>query len=235
MDDPRPYFVASVSWGKDSLAMLHLLLDRGGVDCVTFYDTGMEFEAIYAERDRTLPLLYEAGVRYVELRPNRPFLYDMLAKPIAHRDGSVSYGYGWCGGGCRWHTAMKLRRIGRFVTSLKKEMPHRRIVQCVGIAADETDRTDSASAQGKRMPLVEAGLTEADCLSLCYSLGHTWECDGVRLYDVLDRVSCWCCRNKNLSELRAMRASLPRYFDMLVSLERTIGQEMKTGRRLEDI
>lgn len=52
--------IASVSWGKDSLAMLHGLIERGmPLDEVVFYDTGMEFDAIYAERDRMLPLLRE--------------------------------------------------------------------------------------------------------------------------------------------------------------------------------
>ena len=38
MDD---YFVASVSWGKDSTAMLHLLLDRGDpLDEVVSCDPG---------------------------------------------------------------------------------------------------------------------------------------------------------------------------------------------------
>lgn len=37
--------IASVSWGKDSLAMLILLIERGWpLDEVVFYDTGMEFE-----------------------------------------------------------------------------------------------------------------------------------------------------------------------------------------------
>ena len=64
------FAIASVSWGKDSLAMLHGLIERGmPLDEVVFYDTGMEFDAIYRERDRILPLLRENGIRYVELKP----------------------------------------------------------------------------------------------------------------------------------------------------------------------
>lgn len=65
--------IASVSFGKDSLAMLLLILERGlPLDEVVFYDTGMEFKAIYDTRDRVLPLLTEHGVRYTELRPPAP-------------------------------------------------------------------------------------------------------------------------------------------------------------------
>ena len=102
--------IASVSWGKDSTAMLHLLIDQGmPLDEVVFYDTGAEFPAIYRERDRTLPLLAENVIKYTELRPQRPFFYDMLAKPVHKRDGSIQRGYGWCGGPARWGTSEKTR------------------------------------------------------------------------------------------------------------------------------
>lgn len=55
-------------------------------------------------------------------------------------------------------------------------------------------------------------MTEVDCLNYCYSKGYSWlEKTHSRFYDlpkeiglykILDRVSCWCCRNKNLKELK---------------------------------
>ena len=44
------------------------------------------------------------------------------------------------------------------------------------------------------------------------------------MYDVLDRVSCWCCRNKNYTELRAIREHLPKYYEMLEGMEGVLGQ-----------
>ena len=47
------WHIASVSWGKDSLAMLLTLIAKGyPLNEVVFYDTGMEFEAIYHTRDQ---------------------------------------------------------------------------------------------------------------------------------------------------------------------------------------
>ena len=70
--------IASVSFGKDSLSMLLLILERGlPLDEVVFYDTGMEFKAIYDTRDRIIPVLADHGVQYTELRPPRPFVFDM--------------------------------------------------------------------------------------------------------------------------------------------------------------
>lgn len=222
--------IASVSWGKDSLAMLHVLIDAGEpLDEVVFYDTGMEFAAIYAERDRMLPVLAEHGIRYTELHPAEPFYYSMLVRPVRSRKtGEVhKYGYGWCGGPCRWGTAEKTRALDRYAASVGA------VAQYVGIAADEHERLARKRNDRIAHPLAERGMTEADCLALCYERGHEWSEGGVRLYDILDRVSCWCCRNKNMRELRAIHDHLPEYWQRLKALESRLGQ-MK-GKPLDEI
>ena len=119
--------IASVSFGKDSLAMVLLILERGlPLDEVVFYDTGMEFKAIYDTRDRVLPILYDHG--------------------------------------------------------------------------------------------------------------FFWEENGIRLYDVLDRVSCWCCANKNLKELRNIRTHLPKYWNRLKDLQSRTDRPMKgPGKSVFDL
>jgi len=100
--------VASVSFGKDSLAMLLLLLEkRMPLDEVVFYNSGMEFQAIYDIRDRVKPVLEQRGIRFTEVKPGVPFLYDMLERPVTTRWGPHR-GYGWCGGPCRWGTRRKI-------------------------------------------------------------------------------------------------------------------------------
>ena len=72
-------FYASVSFGKDSLAMLLLLLEKKmPLDEVIFYNSEMEFQAIYDIRDRIRPVLEQRGVRFTEVRPDASFLYNML-------------------------------------------------------------------------------------------------------------------------------------------------------------
>lgn len=70
------------------------------------------------------------------------------------------------------------------------------------------------------LPLVDWGMTEEDCLKYCYEKGFYWEENGFRLYDVLDRVSCWCCANKNLKELRNYKMKLPEYWEKLKEFQR---------------
>lgn len=79
-------YVASVSLGKDSLAMILYILENGlPLDEVLFYDTGMEFSAIYRNRDRLAIILEQRGIVFTELKPKNAFLYDMLERPVTSK------------------------------------------------------------------------------------------------------------------------------------------------------
>lgn len=128
--------IASVSFGKDSLAMVLLILERGlPLDEVVFYDTGMEFKAIYDTRDRIIPILDDHGVKYTELRPPRPFMFDMLEKPVTSKKNGLHYGYSWCGGCARWGTANKTSALDKHAKAAGRD-----VIQYIGIAADEQKR-----------------------------------------------------------------------------------------------
>ncbi len=221
-------YIASVSFGKDSLAMLlRLLEEHYPLDAVVFYDTGMEFKAIYHIRDRVKRLLHENGIEFVELHPSEPFLYSMLERKIKYRNKEgYHYGFGWCGGPCRWGTSKKTNAIQKY-----KKSVHDIVTDYVGIAADEPQRFEKSKSEGKRLPLVNWGMSEDDCLSYCHERGWYWHesvLDGVvELYSILDRVSCWCCSNKNLKELRNMYWQLPEYWDQLKDLQLNIDRPFK--------
>ena len=104
--------IASVSFGKDSLAMLILIVKKGlPLDEVVFYDTGMEFDAIYKIRDKVKKWLNEIGIKYMELKPTKPFKDKMYNYPHKSRKGDLKQGYGWCGGLCRWGTSEKVKTL----------------------------------------------------------------------------------------------------------------------------
>ena len=215
--------VASVSFGKDSLAMLLLLLERDTrLDEVIFYHSGMEFQAIYDIRDRIKPVLEQRGIRFTEVKPGVPFLYNMLDRPVNSKKNGFHLGYGWCGGPSRWGTRLKINALDGLGLDAEKHY--------IGIAADEQDRLEKLKAP-KCSPLAEAGMTEAECLEFCYQRGFFWEENGVRLYDILDRVSCWCCKNKNRKELKAIYQFLPQYWEKLKELQAQIPMPMKPYRR----
>ena len=68
---------------------------------------------------------------YTELKPENSFEYTMFDKPVKKRDGTISKGYSWCGGRCRWGTTEKLKAIEKHCKG------H---YEYVGIAIDEPQR-----------------------------------------------------------------------------------------------
>ena len=83
-------YFASISFGKDSLAMLLRLIEENKpLDEVVFYDTGMEFECIYNVRDKIINILNQNNIIYTELKPHNTFLYDMLIHPKTKRKTGI--------------------------------------------------------------------------------------------------------------------------------------------------
>ena len=208
--------VANLSGGKDSLAKVLGLMEKGyPLTHVVFFDTGMEFQAVYRNIERIKPLVEDYGAKLVILKAKRDFLSEMLIRRVEKRDGSIQYGYDWCGV-CRWRTAQKVQCIDAYLRTLGN------YVQYIGIAYDEPERI--THEKNKCYPLFEWKMTERDCLQYCYSRGWNWVEDdnSPDLYQILKRVSCWCCKNKNLAELRNMYHYLPYYWELLKGLQSRI-------------
>ena len=221
--------VCSLSGGKDSVAMLLKCNNKNSV----FYDTGKEFTAIYNVMEK----LKRIGFDIVTLKSSNTFDYQMFDRPVCKRGTKEihKYGYGWCGGTCRWGTTEKLKLLDR----------HAKINNCkmaIGIAFDEKNRIEKERKDYKVMPLVDLKMTESDCLKFCYEKGIKWlektaskfdVPEYIDLYSILKRVSCWCCRNKNLKELKNYYIYFTySYWEMLKELEQKIGVKMKGNKWL---
>lgn len=214
--------IASVSWGKDSLAMLLMLIEKNyPLDEVVYFDTGMEFQAIYNLRDKVKLLLESKGIKYTELKPKCEFCYKMFDKPVKAKNGTTHNGYSWCGGRCRWGTTEKLTALEKYCKGA---------VEYVGIAVDETQRLIKERKGNKKFPLAEWDMTEKDCLQYCYDKGYNWLEDGIDLYSILDRVSCWCYANKNLKELKNYYLYLPKYWQKLKDLQSLTDRPFKNNK-----
>lgn len=219
-------YIASVSFGKDSLAMLLKILEFNmPLDEVVFYDTGMEFQCIYSIRNKIAKELQSRGIQYTELKPDKPFIYTMAEKPVNGKNG-FHYGYSWCGGRCRWGTTEKLKKLDKYCKDS---------TQYIGIAYDEPKRLERAKSLGKLTPLSDLKMTEKDCLEYCHAKGYYWNEDGVELYSILDRVSCWCCANKNLKELRNYYKYLPTYWSGLLMLQGRLQRPFKKDKTIGDM
>lgn len=216
------YMVAAISGGKDSTAMLLLMLERGmPIDAVIYADTGMDFPEMGAHIEKLDELLCrERGIHINTVRHPRGFEWIMFEQPKVkpyciekrRERGIPVYGNGWPGPHVRWCTGhLKTKLVDKAVNQLKGE---RNAVQCVSIAADEAHRCENSKR--KRYPLVEWGITEAQALQICYDRGFDW--DG--LYRIYDRCSCWCCPLQRIGELRKLRQHHPELWRRLLDMDR---------------
>lgn len=191
-----------------------------GDDFPVIYDTLLFVASVCIRENIKFTVLTipetEEYVKYVEKTGEKIGMFKFLAFHHVKRNGKV--GYGWCGKQ-RWGTAIKRQLLNNFYQG--KE---RFIVEYVGIAADEAQRVDITPHKNyaKVYPLIKWGMTERECLEYCYKSGIEWKQNGVRLYDILDRVSCMHCQQKNLKELRNIRSYMPNLWKDLMKWQEGI-------------
>jgi 3'-phosphoadenosine 5'-phosphosulfate sulfotransferase (PAPS reductase)/FAD synthetase len=235
--------VVSLSGGKDSTAMLLMLLERGEpIADIVFFDGGWEFPAMYEHLEKLEGFI---GRKITRLRPRlpvgvvtdkTPFDWMFSEYPIAKRGtGEVhKIGRGGPGPMRRWCTGLKQNALKAHLLALTHRegitLPLR---QCVGFAADEVHRLDGPTKRDgrfhvQRYPLIEWGVTEADALTYCKERGFTWN----RLYDYFKRVSCFCCPLQPLGDLRILRRVYPGLWQRMLDMESWLPED-DLGRRFD--
>ena len=234
--------IVSFSGGKDSTAMLLRLLESGmPVDMILFNDTGLEFEQLYDHINRVEQYITKyTDVGVTRVLPEQPFEYYFFDVPIHHRKqtkfnerlGTDSHnGFSWPGPKMRWCTdRLKTRPRTQFLRDYRKEY---NIIEYVGIAADEEYRLRRKinKIENKRFPLVDWGMTEADCLQFCYDRGFNWG----GLYEKFSRVSCWCCPLQPLGELRILYHDFPDKWAQLKKWDSETYGQFRIDYSVEDL
>ena len=185
--------VVSLSGGKDSTAMLLMMLEKDmPVDHVLFFDTGWEFPQMY---EHIAKVEDYTGLKVTRLQDEIGLTERMLYnhRTRGKRINAVA-GFGWPTPLARWCTTYKVKAIDAYVKQFGE------CARYIGIAADEAHR-----CRNFNYPLVKWGVTEKDALDYCRKRGFDWG----GLYDHFKRVSCFCCPLQSLDELRQLRRYHP--------------------------
>ena len=219
-------YVASLSGGKDSTAMvLRLIEEKYPLDLVLFCDTGLEFPQMYEHIEKLEKVI---PVPLVKLKAEKSFEYYLLEhRPKIRRSKNLKShdaGYSWADARHRWCTSvLKVRVIDKYLRELKEKYE---VIQYIGIAADEKRRI-----REHRYPLVEWGMTEKECLEYCYARGYDWG----GLYSIFRRVSCWCCPLQPLDELRKLRKYFPELWDKLLEWQSKTWRKFKETYSVQEL
>ena len=222
MSDGDKVNVVNFSGGKDSTAMLFMMLERGvKVDRVVCVDTTKEFPAMYEHIEKVKKM---CPVQIDIVR----FDFDYwFGRHIKARGGNMgSRGYGFPDMQNRWCTSLKSSSVNRYMKKIKGDC-----LQFHGIAYDEKHRTYKNNHLNVRYPLVEWGVTEQEALEYCYSLGLDWG----GLYEKFDRVSCWCCPLSKIGELRTLYLDFPELWEELEKMDEKSHRRFRADYSLSEL
>jgi 3'-phosphoadenosine 5'-phosphosulfate sulfotransferase (PAPS reductase)/FAD synthetase len=212
--------IVSLSGGKDSTAMLLMMLEKGiPVDRVIYVDTTKEFPEMYEHIEKVQSMIEPLRIERVEI--NFDYWFGEHVKTKGKRKGKK--GYGFPDFRNRWCTALKRQ-------ALKKLIP-RESIQFHGIAFDEKERIQNNKGRNIRYPLVEWQITEKEALEYCYSKGLDWG----GLYEKFTRVSCWCCPLSRIGELRVLYNDFPELWKELKKMDKKSFRRFRSDYSVKDL
>ena len=206
-------YIANVSYGKDSLAMLEIIkqhnmpLDR--IVHVEIMATStipadlppmMEFKN---KADKIIKNRY--GIDVEHIHSNRTYEECFYTKRTnkARKKEKVGKIWGfpllfgsWC------NSELKVKEL--------KKIAKKDVIQYIGIASDEPNRFHNLTER-KISPLVLHGITENECMEICKKLDLVSP-----IYSFSLRGGCWFCHKQPLKQLKILRKEYPELWRLLL-------------------
>ena len=214
--------IVSFSGGKDSTAMLLMMLEKGlPVDRVICVDTTKEFPQMY-EHINAVQKLCPVEIEVVKI--DFDYWFGDHVKTKGKNKGKK--GYGFPDFRNRWCTALKRDAVKRVQKTITGDC-----IQFHGIAFDEKDRCKNNAGRNIRYPLVEWQVTEKQALEYCYAKGLNWG----GLYEKFHRVSCWCCPLSRIGELRVLYNDFPELWAELDEMDKKSFRKFRSDYSVKDL
>ena len=223
---PRPTYIASCSFGKDSIATILLALEHNEpLDRVVFsevmFDHARDISGEIPEHigwiyNTAIPKLHNMGVHVDVVRAERDYRYFFANAVGGGRHAGKIYGFP-LGGKCFINRDCKIAPIRKYLAEIAGGPLRAKtnIVQYVGIAADEPRRL--AKLTENRMSLLaKYGYTEQMAKQLCATHGLLSP-----IYTTGTRGGCWFCPNCKIQHFVNLRRNHPELWAELVELSHT--------------
>lgn len=211
--------VPSFSGGKDSTYLVLRLHELGiKMTDIVYFDTGWEFPHMEAHIAQVEDIIKQKITRLV---PRESFDFLFARKVRTKKSTYMPIGHGWPSMTRRWCTGQKKRALDAHAKALTWRGVALPVIQCVGYAADEQKRVENHCKsrmirfQQFAYPMVTWGITEAQALAYCKERGLFWN----GLYDVFDRVSCWCCPLGGISSAEKLYRNFPELWQRMLEME----------------
>lgn len=221
------------------------LLERGDLeqgDELVYVNLGFEWPEQEQAAEALKAICKEKLIKFTELQGHLE--YEMLHKSIEKlyrpRDASrnlqwqgfvqrLQRGRGWCGGKLRWGESIKWLLINRYLKEqyLKKvtqeQLELHLIFGCTSERSAELTRNRLSVPVLRNFKLINPNIAEGRSKAYCVEwLSRRGWAIG-RLYTSgLIKPGCWCCRSRNIKELKLIKQEWPEIWQKLHQLEKLI-------------
>lgn len=206
-------YIASLSFGKDSMAMLIKILQnpqKYPLDEIVFCDVraNKELSGNFDIQEQfiieTIPRIEKmANVPVVVIKAHTTFDEQFFkVKGNKAKFPNTIYGFpmtlqAWC------NDRLKMKPLDQY---FKQQGEH---IRYIGLAADEPRRL-ARLEKNEIAPLYEMGITEREAKQICkdYNLLSP-------IYKYFDRDGCWFCPKQSIKSLYTIYTLFPKYWEIL--------------------
>ena len=224
-------YVASVSFGKDSLAMLIKIKELGlPLDEVIYVDIMFddnisgetpEMASFIAKAEKILKEKFNIEVTHLKGITFKEQFYK-----VKQRGNHIGDNYGfpytigaWC------NDRLKMQPIKEYLRKQKEQ-----VIQYVGIAYDEPKRYERLNHETHIAPLYDLKITEKEAMEICekYDLVSP-------IYKTSFRGGCWFCPKQRLSQLKWLYKEHNDLWNILKDMEKDSFNTFKPNVTLKDL
>lgn len=224
--------IASVSFGKDSLAMLYIMKEHSiPIDEIVFvrimFDDETSAEIPEHEQwimNYAIPKIKKDFGLDVKIIQSDFTYLDLFNKEITRgkrkgqkRGFPLLFG-SWC------HRDLKIAPMQKYLKEKKD------YVQYLGIASDEATRIDWALKQKAKLPLVDYGITEQQAFEICKKYNVLSPA-----YKFFNRLGCWFCHKQGNKALKKVIEMHEELFDKVIALDKKSHIKFKQNKTAEEI
>lgn len=231
-----PIYIASCSFGKDSIATILLALEHGEpLDRVVFAEVMFDHsrgisgelpEHIEWVYSTAIPKLEAMGVKVDVVRAERDYVYFFANAVGGGRYQGKIYGFP-IAGMCFLNRDCKVRVIQRYLKQFEN------VIQYIGIAKDEPNRLGRLDGVKKISLLDKYNYTEAMARQKAEEYGLLSP-----IYSTGSRNGCWFCPNASIKQFGRFRKAHPDLWAELVQLSHTpnlCSYGFKYGKTVQEV
>ena len=232
-------YVLSLSFGKDSMAMLDEIIKRNlplnyVIHCDIIFDKNISGEhPLMAEwipqAEKKIKELYGIDIIHLTAKKNFAEQFYTIKQKGNHIGDRYGFPYtirAWC------NSRLKLDPIRRFINSLLKQ--GNCVTEYVGIASDEQQRLERykklETENHKYITLADLGIDEITAMDICEKNGLLSP-----KYKNSFRGGCWFCPKQSMWDLYQLWKDYPKYFNKLVEMEKDSLNTFKPNKTIRQI